>query len=179
MTTVPVTPLTHTERARAVLAHMRGIKELIADFQHPGTFDPRTLNSVKSLPPEFFEMLAVSIEATSELANMSRITPAELRDAAEFVAAFTPVIEEHAINRRSTMYTIAVKMAAVGQLALQAYEFAKNLHNRKTQPRVIVPHLDAMKAALGRGRKKILPSSEAPATAAEPPKTAATGGTHA
>ena len=167
MTTVPVTPLTHTERARAVLEHIRGITELIADFQFPDDhLDPRTLNSVKSIPPEFFEMLAVSIEANSELAKRSAITPAELRDAAEFVAAFTPVVGEFGIMRRSTVHTIAVKMARVGQLALQAYDFAKNLNNRKTSPQVIVPHLEAMKAALGRGRRKAVP--ELPPAAAKP-----------
>ena len=173
MTAVPLTPLTHTERARAVLAHIRGITELIADFQFPDDhFDPRTLNSVKSIPPEFFEMLAVSIEANSELARMSRISPAELRDAAEFVAAFNPVVGEFGIMRRSTVHTIAVKMARVGQLALQTYDFAKNLNNRKTSPQVIIPHLEAMKAALGRSRAKPIP--QLPAVAAKP-----AGGTNA
>ena len=178
MTTVPVTPLTHTERARAVLEHIRGIKELIADFQFAGHPDPRTLNSPKSVPPPFLEMLAVAIEATSELERMSRVTPAELRDAAEFVTAFTPVVEEFGIMRRSTMHTIAVKMARIGQLALQTYDFAKGL-SRKTSPQVVIPHLEAMKLALGKVRPKATPELPAAPVTALLPAAKPAGGTNA
>ena len=54
---------------------------------------------------------------------------------------------------KSVRYTIAVKRASVGTLALQVYQMSKALA-RKTMRQVIMPHLDNMKRALGRTRAK-------------------------
>jgi len=156
MTTVPETPLTHTERARLALEHIRGIKELISGFTFVAEPDPRTLNSAKSVSDEFLEMTAIAIEASEELAQSSRVTPAELRDAAGFSLAFTPVARELGMMHQAVSYTIAVKRSGVATLPLQAYQIGKALVRKTIRP-VLIPHLENMKLAL----RKIRPSKAA------------------
>src|SRR5688572_17368401 len=114
MSNVTETPLSHTERARAVLAHIRAIKELIGGFIFAGEPDPRTLNSPKSVSDRFLEIVAVAIEASEDLSASARVTPAELRDVTDFVQAFTPVADELSIMLKGVNHTIAFKRATVG-----------------------------------------------------------------
>ena len=55
MSTVTETPMSHAERARLVLDHIRGIKELIGGFMFAGIPDNRTLNFARTIRDEFFE----------------------------------------------------------------------------------------------------------------------------
>jgi len=163
MTVVPETPMTHTERARLALEHIRGIKELIRGFTFVADPDPRALNAAKSVSDAFLEMTAVAIEASEELAQSSRVTPAELRDAAGFSMAFTPVAKELTMMSQAVSYTVAVKRSTVATLALQVYQVGKALVRRTIRP-VLIPHVESMKLALGKTRSK--------ATAAKPPDAA-------
>jgi hypothetical protein len=154
MTTIPEPTLTHTERARAVIAHIRGIQELIDGFTFAGNEpDLRTLNASNSIPDAFLEEVAVAIEASDHLRQSSQVQPAELRDIASFSMAFLPAVEEMAIVFRGMRLTFARKRASVCKRALQTYELAKTF-NRKTDRQVLMPHLDAMQKALGRKRPK-------------------------
>jgi len=162
MTTIPETPLTHTERARAVLEHIRGIKELIGGFTFAGDPDPRTLNAAKSVPDAFLEEVAVAIEASDHLKRSALVQPDELRDVVGFAMAFAPVAEELGIMHRAVRQTIALRRAVVGKLALQVYEFAKTF-GRKTDRQVLMPHLDSMKRVLGKTRPKPAAEPEEPA----------------
>jgi hypothetical protein len=167
MTTVPETSLSHTERARAVLEHIRGIKELIAGFTFPGDPDPRTLNFAKSIPDAFLEIVAVAIEASEDLARSQRVQPDELRDVADFARAFLPVAGELGIMHRSVLHTIAVRRAGVGTLALQVYQLAKALARKTTRP-ILIPHLENMRQALGMSRKTGTAEPAPPAPAPAP-----------
>jgi hypothetical protein len=175
MSTVPPeTPLSHAERARQVLDHIRSIKELIGGFTFKGTPDPRTLNYAKSVRDEFFENTAVALEASPDLARMSLITPEEIRDVIAYSTAFTPVAEEFGIMQQSTLHTIALRRASAGDRTLQVYSFGKRL-TRKTAAghQVLIPYLDAMKrTVIKRRRTSPLPEP----SPAEPPKK---GGTNA
>ena len=152
MTTVPpATPLSHTERARAVLEHIRGIQELIDGFSFDFEPDARTLNAAKSVPDAFLEEVAVAIEASEHLAQASQVTPAELRDIASFSIAFGPVVTEMDIVDRAVRLVFAKKRAGVCKRALQTYDLAKGFA-RRTDRQVLMPRLDAMQAALGKKR---------------------------
>jgi hypothetical protein len=173
MTTIPEPTLTHTERARAVMAHIRGIQELIDGFTFAGGEpDLRALNASKSVPDGFLEEVAVAIEASTHLAQSSQIQPEELRDTASFSVAFLPVVEEMAIVYRGLRLTVAKKRAGPCKRALQTYELAKTF-GRRTDRQILMPHVDAMQKALGRKRPK--PAQAAPPV--EPPKQP--GGAHA
>ena len=171
MTVVPVpqTPLSHTERARLVLEHIRGIKELISGFTFVAEPDPRTLNSAKSVSDAFLEMTAVAIEASEELAQSARVTPAELRDVAGFSMAFTPVAKELAMMSQAVSYTVAVRRSGVATLALQVYQVGKALIRKTIRP-VLIPHVESMKLALGKSRSK--PAAAKPPDGTTQPKAA-------
>ena len=170
MSNVNETPLSHTERARAVLSHISGIKELISGFTFSGFPDPRSLNAAKSVPDPFLESVAVAMEASERLAGTGLVLPEELRDVAAFATAFTPVADELGIMERAVRHTIAVKRASVGQLALQVYQFAKTFA-RKTERQVLMPHLENMKRALAARFKP--KNAEQPASTPTPkPETA-------
>jgi len=153
MTTIPEVPLTHTERARAVMAHIRGIKELIDGFTFDIEPDLRSLNAAKSVPDEFLEELAVAIEASEPLASVTQVQPAEIRDVTSFSVAFTPVLSDLALVFRAMQQLIAKKRASVCKRALQTYGHAKTF-GRKTDRPVPIMHLEAMTKALGKGRPK-------------------------
>src|SRR6185436_17228480 len=163
MTVIPETPLSHTERARLVLEHIRGIKELIGGFTFVSEPDPRALNAAKSVPDAFLEMTAVAIEASEELAQSSRVTPAELRDAAGFSMAFTPVAKELAMMSQAVSYTVAVKRSTVATLALQVYQVGKALVRRTIRP-LLIPHVESMKLALGKTKSKTAAAKPADGT---------------
>lgn len=163
MTVVPEITMSHTERARLVLEHIRGIKELIGGFTFVAEPDPRTLNAAKSVPDAFLEMTAVAIEASEELAQSSRVTPAELRDAAGFSMAFTPVAKELAMMSQAVSYTVAVKRSTVATLALQVYQVGKALVRRTIRP-LLIPHVESMKLALGKSRSKTAAAKPADGT---------------
>jgi hypothetical protein len=169
MTVVPETPLTHTERARLALEHIRGLKELIGGFTFVAEADPRTLNAAKSVSDAFLEMTAVAIEASEELAQSSRVTPAELRDAAVFSLAFAPVAKELGMMHQAVSYTIAVRRSGVATLALQAYQMGKALVRKTIRP-VLIPHLENMKLALGKGRSKAT-AAKTPDVSKKPDRT--------
>ncbi|HJQ39368.1 MAG TPA: hypothetical protein VKB93_19680 [Thermoanaerobaculia bacterium] len=159
MTTVPETPLSHTERARLVLEHIRGIKELIGGFTFGGAPDSRTLNFVKSVPDEFLEATAVALEASEDLAKIDRISATELREVVAFALAFTPVADELAYMHRAVQYTIALRRADAGQRSLQVYQMGKTITRKMAVPgsQVLIPHMEAMKRTLGKARPKSTP----------------------
>lgn len=149
MTTVPTeTTLSHTDRARAVIEHLRGIRELVDGFTFDFEPDARTLNAAKAVPDAFLEEVAVAIEASEHLAQSSQVTPAELRDTASFSIAFKPVLAELFIVDRAVRQAVAKKRAGVCKRALQTYSMAK-AYGRRTDRQVLMPHLDAMKTTLG------------------------------
>lgn len=177
MSTVPPeTPMSHAERARKVLDHIRSIKELIAGFSFAGTPDPRTLNFARSLRDDFFENTAVAIEASGDLAKTDRVSPEELRDVIAFSLAFTPVAEEFGIMHKATSHTIALRRATVGDRALEVYHFAKALTKKKRgRPELLIPHFEAMKRTLAKNRRAPL-QPPAPDPSAPPTKEPATKG---
>ena len=175
MTTIPEVPLTHTERARLALEHIRGIKELIEGFTFDTEPDLRSLNTAKSVPDAFLEELAVAIEASEPLANASQVQPPELRDTVGFSQAFRPVDVEMGIVHRAMKSTIARKRGGVCRRALQTYHTAKGFA-RKTDRPLLMVHLDAMKNALRKSRSKpapVEPDPLEPILEPLPPKKAA------
>jgi len=171
MSTVPETPLSHTERARLVLEHIRAIKELIGGFTFVGTPDRRTLNFAKGLRDEFFENTAIALEASDDLAKTDRVTPEECRDAIAYSLAFRPVAEEFGIMQQSTLYTIAVRRADVGDRALQVYHWGKRLTRKSAAGReILIPYFDAMKRSLNKRRRPAPAETEPEAGTGKPPK---------
>ena len=170
MSTVPETPLSHAERARLVLGHMREIKKLIEGFTFAGAPDPRTLTFAKSIRDEFFENTAVALEASDQLTKADRVRADECREVVEFTRVFMPIAEEFGIMHDGVLHTIALRRADVGQRALQIYHFAKALTKKMAggASQVLIPHLEAMKRGLAK-RKAPTPSAGEQPPTAQPP----------
>ena len=175
MSTIPETPLSHTERARLVLDHIRAIKELIGGFTFVGVPERRTLNFARAIRDEFFENTAIAIEASEDLAKTGRVTPEECRDTVAFSLAFLPVAEEFGIMQQSTLHTIAVRRADVGERALQVYHFGKRLTRKSAggHHKLLIPYFDAMQRSLTKRRRPSSPTEPEPVSepgTGEPPK---------
>ncbi len=153
MSSVIETPISPTEAARALLVQIRALQASVNGFTFSRTPDPRTLNSAASVPPAFLEAVAVALDASPHLATASRVEAAELRSAATYANAFTPVAEELELMARAVRYTLAIHRSRAGKLALSAYALAKTL-NRPSDRQVLMPHIEQMKRALGKTRRK-------------------------
>lgn len=168
MTSIPDIPSNPSATQAALLAHVRAMQEMIAGFTFDRPETRRRYNLNASLPDRFINGVAVAIDASPGLARNLEFTSEDLRAVIAFTQLLQPVLEEVRVLERSLSFTIAEKRAKAGGRALYAYSLSQAL-NRPADSEVLVPHIAAMKAALGpRGRRK------ATATPTDPPQDAAT-----
>lgn len=166
MSNVIETPVPPAEAARALLAQIRGLQTSVNGFTFSRTPDPRSLNSAASVPAQFLEAVAVALDASPHLISSSKVEPAELRSAAIFTTAFTPVAEELELMARAVRHTLAIQRNRAGKLALHVYALAKTL-NRPSDRQVLMPHVANMSRALGKTKRKPESADVEP----PPPKT--------
>lgn len=161
MTTIPLPePINHIEAVRALLAEVRSVRERIVGFEHNRPSERSRLNLNAGTSDQFLESCATAIEASPPLAATARTQPAILRDVIIFSQAYTSLADELELTARGLRYTIARRRAEAAQMALQTYAIAKSL-NRPPEREVLVPHIQAMKRAFKRKRKR-KPPIEAP-----------------
>lgn len=169
MSTIPPEPLTpHEITAQAMMMQLRETVQGIAGYAFVGRGQRRKLNTAASLPDRFLQSVAVACDASSHLAGSSQITGSELRDTIAFARAYTSVADELEVIARGLRDTIAARRGDVGQRALRAYSMAKSI-NRPSDREVLIPHVNEMKRALGRGRRSKNTVPGAPPVAPAPP----------
>jgi hypothetical protein len=143
-----------------ILGQIRALLAMLKDFSFNRPEVRSGLNIRASISDRLLEAVAVALDATPALAAVIDMNPAELRDVISYTQTLRPVAEELKELARGIEYSIAVKRAKAGARALHAYSLSKKL-NAPTDSAVIVPHIAAMKAALGpRGRRKAAPKAD-------------------
>lgn len=163
MTNIPDVPRSHAEAGRELMLRVRALRESVPGLILIPNERLKELINAASVSDEFLEKVVIGVEATPDLASASKLVPAEVVDVIEFSRAYAGPIGEVELLFRMLRHTIIVRRAKVGQEALKAFALAKGL-NRPRKSDLFVPHLEAMRRALGRGRRK--PAAETPETAA-------------
>lgn len=162
------TPLPHETAARTLIQQFHAmVIERMPDLTIIPAAERRRLNAVASLPDDFLETIAVTVEETPEVGAPNRLTALEVRDLLVFSRvyyAFADQLEELVQNIRATVLS---RRHEVGQRALGVYGIAKSVNRRSGKQ--FVPNVPTMRRTLGRvGRKKteapVPPEKEVPAT---------------
>lgn len=150
--TTPATPNVHILEAQLRIEEIRQMRQTIPNFVTPeGQGDHRRLNNAASVPPEFVELIAVSITNSSALVR-EETSPAEMRDYLVYANAYSPVVEELEALTQFLRFSVAAAKHKAGVAALTTYALAQRLAKRKETAH-LAPHVAAMRRALGRGRK--------------------------
>jgi len=163
MTTVPDVPQSHDDAARELLLGVRSLRESVPGLVLLPKERLMELINAATVPDEFLEAVLIGSEATSDLAAVSKLDRAEVRDVIAFSRAYGGAMDETELLHRMVKHTIILRRAKVGQEALRVFALAKGL-NRPRKSGLLVPHIEAMRRALGRSRAK--PVTETPPEAA-------------
>jgi hypothetical protein len=173
-TTVLETTVPHAELAAQLLTKVRALPEGLDGFTFTRLPGRQKLNAAKSVPAIFLEGAAVLTEGSAALAAAAGVPAAALRDVVELERAFGPVLSELKEITRAIEYTLDLRKAAAGKVALNVYSLAKRLITLETDS-ALFAHLIDMTAALGRTGKRKKPAAEPekPAGATQRPAQAA------
>ena len=154
MSEIPI-PSTSEQEARAneLIARIRELTQALAGFTFAAKKRRRKIANLVSLPDEFFEQMAVACELYADVAAGGGLTAAECRSAISMSRAYGSVVQEMKTQAKGLDDTVAEYRANVGRRALRAYAVAQRI-NKEDDTRALIPHLDAIKRALGRGRPR-------------------------
>jgi hypothetical protein len=123
----------------------------------------------QTVSDRYLESVAVALDASLHLSDAAQATSADVRHAVRFAQAFLAVADELTLLARGLRDTVLAKRGDAVNRGLAVYAIAKTI-NRPGDRELLIPHVDAMKRTLGRGRPRL---STTKASAA---KAAATGG---
>lgn len=172
MSTIPDTQTTSyaaiaqqmTQVAHEVVSRLDGFVYL-----SPG--ERLRVNTSANIPDKFLETIARAMDRFTALAASTSLTSAEIRDLVAWSQAWLSVADEFIRLARGIKETVKRRRAIGGTESLRVYSVAKHL-NRPGDREELVPWVDQLQQALGRGRRK-------PDKPAAPPpngKQAASGG---
>lgn len=135
----------------------------------------RRLTPAASVPDKFFEAVADAVEQAPALHGSSRLEAAEYRHVIAFSLAFGRFAAQLEQFARGIRDMILARRSETGQEALRMYSVAQSF-NRPADHEQLIPHIAAMREALGRGRPRSNNQDEPPATPGAPAGGNNTGG---
>lgn len=165
------TPVSQQQLAEEILNAIRVTVQRVPGFAHPTAAHRRkTAASAASLTDEAFQAVATACDAHPHLAVANQITSAEIREMLAFCALYQALVADFPIHARGVAYAIASRRSALAVRARRVYDFAKGL-NKPADRELLVPHIDAIKEALKRPKKRAAatpPATPAPQPPASP-----------
>lgn len=164
MTTIPDTPITiptspRTEAARQALPQIRTIIEGLEGLTFLSPGERLRVNTSANINDRFLEVVAAAIEGSALLEVNAKVTPAELREIIGYRQAGFALADELERLTRGIRDTVKVHSAKVATEALRVFGVAQKI-NRPGDREELVPTLDQMQRALGRGRRKAVPKAD-------------------
>lgn len=168
------TPVAHAEAASEIVNQLRQAMQKIAGFGFITNGQRRRLSPSAAVPDNFLMTVALALESVPDIATVTKLQPAELRDVVNFTIAFRTVATELQVVARGLLDTIEERRADVGRRALRAYSMAKAF-NRPMDEGLPVPHVVEMKRTLGRGRPRRVNDGEEQPPPAPPAPAIAPG----
>jgi hypothetical protein len=151
----PVTPPAADPLDTAImesLSRIKSVYELIPEMQRTPTEGVQKERAAFSVPDAFLEAAVVAKETATLQAPLE---PAKVREVITRGLRFEAVATAAEALARDVRYNAFRERFAVVEDALQVYQLAK-AYARKAQGAALVPHVKAMRDALGRtGRRKL------------------------
>ncbi|HET8775274.1 MAG TPA: hypothetical protein VFP80_15855 [Thermoanaerobaculia bacterium] len=153
MTTIPDTPSPYEDTAQVIRLDLQ---RLMTDVRGLTLLTPQQRRKFivsGHVDEEFLRRMTLLIDAHPDIATMSQITSAEIRDHLRFSGAYEGVGEEMMLNGRKMVDTLTAERASVAERALRALKIARSV-NTPAGSESLVPHLEAIDREFSRGRRK-------------------------
>jgi hypothetical protein len=145
--------INYREQAQARLQEVRAFRDTIPHFAIPETRDAtKRLSIAASVPPQFIELATLALVSQKGLARPDAPSQAEVYDLLSYAEAFTPLADELEALAQFVRFSVTAARNTVGSEALTTYAVAQRLAKRKENGH-LVPYVEDMRRALGRGRK--------------------------
>ena len=175
MTVIPEpptpTPTVHDVAAQKFLGEMQALVQNVRGYGFITRLHRRRINPTATLPTEFLYAVAVALDASEKLRSMTGYTGDQIRDAISFCNAYGPAVDEVKLKAEGLQDAVKTQRSEAGQVAFHVYRVARSAKNA-LEKEEIFPHLETMKRALGRGRKKAVKTKPETEPAVEPAKKA-------
>lgn len=149
----PPLPAEFSQQSLTMMVQVRELGRTVDGFRYAPKGRRSKIGTVASLPEEFLHLAAAALDVNPTLGAGCGITATEVREALNFKRDFTNAANETRLVAKGMDDTIAERMADVGERCLRFYNAAKR-GNRGNATASLVPHVDDMTRALGKGRPK-------------------------
>jgi hypothetical protein len=155
----PAVPAEFSQKALTMMVQVRELGRTVDGFRYAPNGRRLQIGTVASLPEEFLQLCAAALDVNPALGAGFDLTATEVREALSFKREFTNVISETRLVAKGMEDTVAERMSDVGERCLQFYNAVQRGNRGKAKSSSIVPHLAAMKRALGKvpRKKKAVP----------------------
>jgi hypothetical protein len=148
----PAAPADFSQQALALTLKVRDAVRTVDGFIFSPEGRRAEIALFATLPDEFLHPAAALLDLNPDLAATCGLTSTEVREAINFRRDFGNAALEVHLAGKGLEDTVAERVASVGERALKLHYYAKRTNLRDATEN-LVPHLDAMKRALGKGRK--------------------------
>jgi hypothetical protein len=171
MTTIPDTPVPYEDNAQSIRLDLQRLMHGVRGFILLTPQQRRKFSVSGHVDDDFLRRMTLLIDAHPDIATMSQLTSADVRDHLSFRGAYDGVGEEMMLNGRKMVDTLTAERASVGERALRALNIARSV-NTPAGSESLVPHLEAIDREFSRGRRKraTAKKSDDAATAAKKPE---------
>lgn len=154
-TVLPVPPAEFSQQALTLMVQARELGRTVEGFRFAPEGRRAEISSLTAVPEEFLHLAAALLDVNPDLAAACKLTGTEVRECLNFKRDFGVAAGEIHLVAKGLEDTIAERVANVGERALQLYYYAKRA-TLKDSTESLVPHLETMKRALGKGRPRKL-----------------------
>ena len=157
--------LSHEEAARDMVVRIMAIvTERLPELAGTSKAQRRRIANAASVPDEFLEQIAVSVDNSPEIGSVHDITSAEARDMIVFSRVYNAVGEQLMQLGRAVQDVVVERRYDVGQRALGVYGTVKSANRPNRKP--TVSNAASLRRALGRSGRRKTPAAPAPDTPA-------------
>lgn len=167
MTTIPDTPSQHEDNAQAIRVDLQRLAQSIRGFALLTSDRRRKLTTSGHVDDDYLRHIALLIDAQPEVAAVTQLSSAEIRDHLHFSGAYQGVGEELMLGGRKMSDTLLAERADIGERALRAHKIARDM-NTPAGRESLVPHLEAIDREFSRGRRKRAVAKKEPKTEVKP-----------
>jgi hypothetical protein len=143
------TPVDAESAIQEALARIQSIYELVPDFQKTPPEGFSGLTAARTLSDQFLEASASTLDADGNIQTASTVDPAATRLVITRNLRFETLAVAAEALARDVRYTMFRERWNVAKDALHVYDLSK-VFSRKTRGVALVPHVRAMRNALGR-----------------------------
>jgi len=165
MTEATQVTLSHEEAAREMIVRIMAIvTERLPELAGTSKAQRRRLATAASVPDEFLEQIAVSIDHSPGMGTVHEITSDEARDMIVFSRVYNAVGEQLVQLGRAVQDVVVERRYDVGQRALGVYGTVKSANRPNRKP--AVSNAASLRRALGRSGRRKTPAAQAPDTPA-------------